>query len=126
MSGLISLGTVLTVATTPAAGPDSSIARAATVASPSADYARLADAPAWTVVGRDDPRTEWRQFWMLDGERATVTRDAKGFEFRAGPRRGEDADHAVLWTRATYRGDVKVTFDYTRTGRGRSRRHLIL
>jgi hypothetical protein len=71
--------------------------------------------PAWTVAGRDDPRTAWREFWMLDGENAAVERTAAGFEFRAGPRRGEDADHAVLWTRATYDGDVKLTFDYTRT-----------
>ncbi len=71
--------------------------------------------PDWTVVGRDDPRTDWREFWTLDGATAKVERTATGFEFRAGPRRGEDADHAVLWTRASFAGDLKLTFDYTRT-----------
>jgi hypothetical protein len=69
----------------------------------------------WVVVGRDDPRASWREFWTLDGETAKVERTATGFEFRAGPQRGEDADHAVLWTRASYAGDLKLTFNYTRT-----------
>lgn len=35
--------------------------------------------------------------------------------FAAGPELRNDAHHAVLWTKETYAGDIKVEFDYTRT-----------
>jgi hypothetical protein len=35
-------------------------------------------------------------------------------EFFAGPTFGKDADHAVLWTRQSFSGDVRIDYDFTR------------
>jgi len=57
---------------------------------------------------------DWRQRWHLDGRHATVETAGDGFTFTAGPQPGRDAHHAVLWTRARFTGDVRVSYDYTR------------
>jgi hypothetical protein len=51
----------------------------------------------------------------LDGLIATVENTKKGMHFSAGPEARNDAHHAVLWTKASYSGDIKIEFDYTRT-----------
>ncbi len=79
------------------------------------EFAQLAAAPTWVEALRDDAAVDWRKIWTLDGERAVVERIKDGFEFRAGAERGVDADHAVLWTRASFQGDLKISFNYTRT-----------
>lgn len=35
--------------------------------------------------------------------------------FKAGPEAGNDAHHAVLWSKKSYPGDIKIEYDYTRT-----------
>jgi hypothetical protein len=68
----------------------------------------------WQVV-LDDPGTDdWRRHWMLDGENARVECTPAGMELHAGPTAGEDADHAVLWTRASFAGDLKIEYEFTR------------
>lgn len=69
---------------------------------------------SWKVVFRDTGKEDWRRGWMLDGEQASVANDDDGMVFAAGPKEGGDAAHAVLWTKASFSGDVKITFDYTR------------
>ncbi len=36
-------------------------------------------------------------------------------EFTAGQEFKNDAHHAVLWTKASFTGDIKIEYDYTRT-----------
>ena len=66
-----------------------------------------------TVV--DDPCTDdWRTHWFLDGETATITNTSQGMDFFAGPNFGNDADHAVLWTRRSFAGDLRIDYEFTR------------
>jgi len=51
---------------------------------------------------------------MLDGLTARVANGADGMAFWAGPTEKDDASHAVLWTKASSRGDVKIEYEYTR------------
>lgn len=37
-----------------------------------------------------------------------------GFTFAAGPKEGDDAHHEVLWTRESFEGDLRISYDYTR------------
>ncbi|MFW5803355.1 MAG: hypothetical protein ACOCWJ_05495 [Verrucomicrobiota bacterium] len=58
---------------------------------------------------------DWQERWHLDGKKATVETVDDGIEFAAGPKPGENAHMAVLWTRKSFRGDVKIGYRYTRT-----------
>lgn len=64
----------------------------------------------------DDPCTgNWQSNWFLDGQIATVDNSDKGMNFSAGPVNRNDAHHAVLWTKESFEGDVKIEYNYTRT-----------
>ncbi len=64
----------------------------------------------------DDPCTgDWQDNWMLDGLIATVENSAEGMNFKAGEEYGNDAHHAVLWTKESFEGDIKIEYNYTRT-----------
>lgn len=69
----------------------------------------------WRVVFEDPGTGDWKERWFLDGEKATVQNTPQGMAFSAGPTAGDDACHAVLWTRASFKGDVKIEFEFTRT-----------
>lgn len=58
--------------------------------------------------------SEWSESWFLEGERASITCDSDGMLFSAGPTVGDHADHAVLWTKQEFSGDVRVEYDYSR------------
>jgi hypothetical protein len=68
----------------------------------------------WKQEFSDSGSGDWRQHWFLDGERAAVTNTEAGMVFAAGPAAGDDASHAVLWTRRSFSGDLKVEWDFTR------------
>ena len=53
--------------------------------------------------------------WTLDGLIATVENTKEGMHFSAGPESKNDAHHAVLWTKDSFTGDIKIEFDYIRT-----------
>ncbi len=69
----------------------------------------------WKLLFDDDCTADWRLNWFLDGEIATVENSSKGMHLQAGPEFGNDAHHMVLWTKQSFRGDLKIEFDYTRT-----------
>jgi len=75
------------------------------------ESARDAD---WQEVFRDDCTKDWQKQWMLDGEIGTVESSADGMRLTAGPEFGNDAHHMVLWTKDTFKGDLKIEYDYTR------------
>ena len=73
------------------------------------------DAKNWQEVFFDAGSGDWRANWYLDGLKATVSNSEAGMEFEAGPVPRENASHAVLWTKQSFSGDVKIEYEYTRT-----------
>ena len=79
-----------------------------------ADFERL-DHLMWEEVFFDSCTKDWKQKWTLDGEKAIITHSDAGMDYKAGPNRKEDASHAVLWTKKSFQGDIKIEYDYTKT-----------
>jgi len=69
----------------------------------------------WTLVFNDKCTQDWTKNWTLDGLIATVENSKEGMHFKAGSEAYNDAHHAVLWTKDSYSGDVKIEFDYIKT-----------
>ena len=69
----------------------------------------------WELAFSDPCTEDWQANWFLDGLEATVEHNQKGMNLQAGPERGEDAHHAVLWTKNSFSGDIKIQYNYTRT-----------
>lgn len=69
----------------------------------------------WKLTFQDDCTKDWTEHWTLDGLKASVEHTNKGMHFKAGPKAKNDAHHAVLWTKASFSGEVKIEFDYTKT-----------
>lgn len=66
------------------------------------------------IIFHDDGTGDWRDKWVLDGLRAEVRNTQRGMIFEAGPCPGDNASHAVLWSRESFAGDFIMEFDYTR------------
>jgi len=63
----------------------------------------------------------WQEKWFLDGEKATLEHRDGGLAFiteytvnKKVDRAGFDAQHAILWTRQEFEGDIRITYTYTR------------
>ncbi len=69
----------------------------------------------WKIAFKDKGIKDWKKKWTLDGLNATVENNKKGMLFIAGPEAQNDAHHAVLWTKESFKGDIKIEYDYTRT-----------
>ncbi|QCW99560.1 DUF1961 family protein [Aggregatimonas sangjinii] len=69
----------------------------------------------WVAQLEDTGTEDWQKHWFLDGEIATVDTTEDGMHLQAGPEKGNDAHHAVLWTKKSFEGDVKITYEYTKT-----------
>lgn len=76
--------------------------------------AAFADDTDWQLVFADDGKGDWAKNWFLEGDKASVTNTPDGMVFTAGPVPREHASHAVLWTKASYVGDIRIEYDYTR------------
>lgn len=68
----------------------------------------------WTVVFEDSCTGDWTQHWRLDGLKAKIDNGPDGMTFRAGPEWKDDASHAVLWTKDSFQGDIRVDYEYTK------------
>lgn len=68
----------------------------------------------WQEVFTDEGNRNWESNWFLDGQRATIKNMEDGMLFSAGPIERDNASHAVLWTKRTFDGDLKIEFDFTR------------
>lgn len=69
----------------------------------------------WKLSFEDDCSKDWKKKWFLDGELATLSNTSKGLSFSAGPTEGDDSNHAVLWTKPSFKGSVKIEYSYTKT-----------
>lgn len=67
-----------------------------------------------TTLLYDSCTENWQKYWTLDGRKARLTHSDQGIDFRAGPTFKEDACHAVLWTKRSFTGDIKIEYEYTR------------
>lgn len=71
----------------------------------------------WQVVFSDPCQgnpDDWKKRWFLDGKVGTVVVGKDGMTLTAGPKFKNDAHHMVLWTKESFRGDLKIEYDYTR------------
>jgi hypothetical protein len=78
-------------------------------------FANLKDSKSWNLVFQDDCTNDWTENWSLDGLIATVENSQEGMHFKAGPEYKNDGHHAVLWTKASFSGDIKIEYDYIKT-----------
>ena len=69
----------------------------------------------WEEVFYDEGTGDWQESWYLDGLKGSVSNSAEGMNFQAGPVPRENASHAVLWTKQSFSGDLKIEYEYTRT-----------
>lgn len=69
----------------------------------------------WTLAFSDDCTEDWRESWTLDGLIASVNNSEKGMQLTAGPELKNNAHHAVLWTKDSFVGDIKIEYDFTKT-----------
>ena len=68
----------------------------------------------WEKVFFDKGDRDWQQNWFLDGEKAEVKNMPDGMLFSAGPVERENASHAVLWTKMSFQGDLKIEYDFAK------------
>lgn len=68
----------------------------------------------WKTALFDQGTKDWTEHWFLDGRKAELKNTDHGMEFYAGPTFGDDSCHAVLWTKDSFAGDVKIEYDFTR------------
>lgn len=77
-------------------------------------FEKLNVSPDWDLQFSDSCTGNWQDNWFLDGLVAKVEHSKNGMNFSAGPVNREDAHHAVLWTKESFEGDVKIEYNYTR------------
>lgn len=68
----------------------------------------------WREVFFDSCSNDWKKKWFLDGDVGAVDTSPEGMKLTAGPQFGNDAHHMVLWTKDSFKGDLKIEYDYTR------------
>lgn len=69
---------------------------------------------AWENQFSPPSNTNWTDHWTLDGYRAEMKDTPAGLLFCAGPVAYDNGSHAVLWTKESFAGPIKIAFDYTR------------
>ena len=79
------------------------------------DFEILNQSTDWQLEFYDHCSGDWQSQWFLDGLRAEIENTKDGMVFSAGPVEGDHACHAVLWTKDSFKGDVKIEYNYTRT-----------
>lgn len=84
--------------------------------------ATMQEAPESQLLFEDSMSENWQAKWFLDGEKATLEHRDGGLAFiteESGFNKNEnraafDAQHAVLWTRESFEGDIRISYKYTR------------
>lgn len=75
-----------------------------------------------TVLFQDPMTKDWQDNWFLDGQRAVVEDRDGGLAFittaskvdKRVDRAAFDAQHAVLWTKQAFDGDIRITYTFTK------------
>jgi len=79
------------------------------------EFDKLNASSGWNLQLSDSCTGNWQGNWFMDGKLAKVENSEKGMNFIAGPVNRDDAHHAVLWTKKSFMGDIKMEYNYTRT-----------
>lgn len=69
----------------------------------------------WQLQFEDECTRNWQANWFKDGLISKVEQDENGMDLIAGPVNRNDAHHTVLWTKQSFKGDIKMEYEYTRT-----------
>ncbi|RMD81426.1 MAG: hypothetical protein D6820_05155 [Lentisphaerae bacterium] len=74
-----------------------------------------------TLLFEDSMKENWQKNWFLDGENAILEHRDGGLAFiteykvdKRVDRAGFDAQHAVLWTRQEFEGDIRISYTFTK------------
>jgi hypothetical protein len=78
--------------------------------------------PKEAILFQDKLKQDWRKNWFLDGENATLEHRDGGLAFittaskltKHEDRAAFDAEHAVLWTRQEFEGDIRIRYTFTK------------
>ena len=68
----------------------------------------------WKLQLKDSGTKDWQSKWFLDGLQAKIKNTKAGMLFNTGTTAGADAGHAVLWTKESFKGNLKIEFNFTR------------
>ncbi len=68
----------------------------------------------WKKSFEDECTVDWKQKWFLDGSLAKVENTPEGMIFSAGPNDKANDSHAVLWTKDSFKGNLKIRLEFTR------------
>ncbi len=68
----------------------------------------------WQLQLQDSGTKDWQSKWFLDGLQANIKNTKAGMLFNTGSTAGDDAGHAVLWTKESFKGNVKMEFNFCR------------
>jgi len=68
----------------------------------------------WKEIFADNFKKPWTNNWFVDGQKAKFKNTKAGLLFKAGTTSASDADHAVLWSKQCFQGDVRIEFNFTR------------
>lgn len=79
------------------------------------DYKGLNASRNWELQFSDECTENWQNNWFKDGLLSVVEQDEKGMDIIAGPVNRNDAHHTVLWTKESFKGDIKIEYNFTRT-----------
>ncbi|MGQ7947429.1 DUF1961 family protein [Flavobacterium sp. WC2509] len=81
----------------------------------SADFENLNRSKQWQLQFNDSFTKDWQSKWFLDGLHADIKNTKEGMLFSGGNVENDDAYNAVLWTKESFKGDVKIQYNYTKT-----------
>lgn len=68
----------------------------------------------WQLQFQDSGTKDWQTKWFLDGLQSNIKNTKAGMLFNAGTTAGADAAHAVLWSKESFKGNLKMEFNFTR------------
>ncbi|KDN54772.1 DUF1961 family protein [Flavobacterium seoulense] len=68
----------------------------------------------WQLQLKDKGTKDWQTKWFLDGLEANIKNTKAGMLFNAGTTAGTDTAHAVLWTKQSFKGNLKIEYNFTR------------
>lgn len=79
------------------------------------DFEGLRASKKWKLQFSDKSTKNWQQNWFKDGLISVVKQDKNGMDLIAGPVNSDEAHHTVLWTKQSFKGDIKIEYEFTRT-----------
>ena len=77
-------------------------------------FNKLNKAMDWQLTFADELTQNWQTNWFLDGLLAKLSNTEQGMIFSAGPVAFDDKNHAVLWTKQSFNGDIKIEYEFTK------------